>query len=661
MRLTIRTNDARTNHDLTNHYGKRTSRLRRVQTAVCALLSLSMLLAFAAAASAYSHPASSVTSGELAAIKAKVSANQSPWKEAYDLMMVDANAGLSVTSHAVAVWNIPGYYADAAGHNAAKGLIEEDAKAAYATALAYQFTGNTAYADKAKELLNGWAYTNTSVTGTDGPLASAYLGVGLVQAADLIKGYSGWSTADQTQFKNWIASVWLPKWDGMSSRNNWWDWSLYAQLSYYQFTDDATAFAAEVANLKTQIDTSIDANGFLPEEATRGTNSLWYHYFALSPMTAAAEVVRNTTGEDLFNWVSPSGKSIKLAADKLFYYVNGHIGEWPYSSNTGFPAALNSNQYPLNMYEGLAEIYQNTDYEIYVTQYRPVEGVLNGVNYHHFAWVYPTLLRTDIPVIPGPGYAKIEAESYSGGYKISTAATVDEGGGLMVRSTDNNDYVYYTNLNMGTGTNAFQLRYATPNTDGTVEFRTDSPTGPLLGSLLLPSTGSWSTYATATIPVTGASGIKNVYMVFKKASSGSVADINWFSYTTYTTIEAESFSSQHGLSVSATADPEGGGNKLGSTDNGDYAVYNNVNFGSSGVSAIQVRYATPNTNATIEFRIGSPTGTLLGSLLLPATGGWGDYSTVSVPVTGATGVQNLYLVFSKPASGSVADVNWFRY
>lgn len=601
-----------------------------------------------------------MTQTELDAIKIKVAANQSPWKEAYDLMIADANAGLSVTSHAVAAWNIPGYYADPTGHDAAKSLLDRDAGAAYSGALAYRFTGNVAYANKAKELINSWASTNTSVTGTDGPLASAYIGVGLILAADLIKDYSGWSQADQTQFKNWIASVWLPKWDGINGRNNWWDWSLYAQLAYYQFTDDTAAFAAEVANLKTQIDTSIDANGFLTEETTRGGNSLWYHYFALSPMTAAADMVKNTTGENLFNWVSPSGKSIKLAADKLFYYVNGHVSEWPYGSNQGYPATLSSLQYPLNMYEGLAEIYQDTNYEIFVTQYRPVGANMNGDRIHHFAWVYPTLLRTAIPVIPGPGYAKIEAENFSGNYKTSIAATVDEGGGNMVRSTDNNDYVYYTNLNMGNGTNAFQLRYATPNTDGTVEFRTDGPTGPLLGSLLLPSTGSWTTYATATIPVTGAAGIKNVYMVFKKVTAGSVADINWFSYTTSTTVEAENYSVQYGLSVGATTDA-GGGNKLGSSDNGNYAGYNNLNFGAAGVSAIELRYATPNANATIEFRSGSQTGTLLGSVLLPSTGSWGTFNTISIPVTGATGVKNVYMVFKKPASGSVADINWFRY
>ncbi|MEK8205337.1 carbohydrate-binding protein [Paenibacillus sp. FSL L8-0696] len=189
---------------------------------------------------------------------------------------------------------------------------------------------------------------------------------------------------------------------------------------------------------------------------------------------------------------------------------------------------------------------------------------------------------------------------------------------------------------------------------------TGSSTGPLLGSLLLPSTGSWSVYNTVNIPFTGASGIKNVFMVFKKATSGSVADINWFSYTTQTLIEAENYSVQSGLSVSTTADA-GGGSKIGSTDNNDYAGYNNVNFGSGGVSAIEVRYATVNTNGTFEIRSGSPTGTLLGSILLPSTGSWSVFNTVSIPVTGASGVKNVYLVFKKPASGSVADVNWFRF
>lgn len=186
--------------------------MKRIRKWSVGSLTAVLLLSFALTASAYSHPGGLVTSDELAAVKTQVDANVSPWKEAYDRMMTDANAALTQSSHAIAVLNIPGYYADPTGHDAAKLRLEIDAQSAYAAAVAYRFTGNTTYADKAKELLNGWSYTNTGVSGTDGRLVSAYVGVGLVNAADMIKDYSGWSAADKTQFGSWLTNVMIPTW-----------------------------------------------------------------------------------------------------------------------------------------------------------------------------------------------------------------------------------------------------------------------------------------------------------------------------------------------------------------------------------------------------------------------------------------------------------------
>lgn len=364
-------------------------------------LAVVLLLSFALTASAYSHPGGLVTSGELTTVKSKVDANISPWKEAYDRMMTDANEALTESSHAIAVLNIPGYYANPSGHDAAKLRLEIDAQSAYAAAVAYRLTGNTAYADKAAELLNGWSYTNTGVSGTDGRLVSAYVGVGLVNAADMIKSYSGWSAADKAQFGDWLTDVMIPVWDTITFTSNWRDWSLYAQIASYQFLDDTAGMASEVTQLKSQIDVSIASDGFLPDETTRGTNSLWYHYFALGPMTSAAEIVKNATGEDLFNWVSPNGKSIKLALDKMFYYVDGHVSEWPKAY--GGPNQSFSNA--RNLYEAMADVYQDEDYEDYVKSARPLVGRINSASgyYHNHAWVYPTLLRTSFLDVGEPG------------------------------------------------------------------------------------------------------------------------------------------------------------------------------------------------------------------------------------------------------------------
>ncbi|MEK8205349.1 carbohydrate-binding protein [Paenibacillus sp. FSL L8-0696] len=649
--------------------------MKQIRSWFCALFAVVMVFSSAVEVMAYSHPGGTVTASEFTVIKAKVTAGLSPWKEAYAVMMNDANLGLLVNSHAVANWNVPGYYADPAGHIAAKGGFEQDTQAAYAAALAYRFTGDAKYAQKAVALMNSWATVNKSNGGTDAPLASAYIGVGMLNAADLLADYSGWSAADQTVFKNWVETVLMPKWNArLNDANNWGDWMMYAELAYYHYANNETAFNDLVTKLKQKIDQSIDSLGFLPAEATRGSNSMWYHFFALSPMTASAEIVLHATGENLYTWVSPSGKSLKKAVDNLFYYANGRYTEWPneYGGKQVYNTFINSNYFPLNMYEAMAEVYQNKDFEIYVSPYRPVGGNINEDTgfYHNQAWVYPTLLRSSIIEIPDPGFVQVEAENFTGREKVGTAATTDTGGGMMINSTDNGDYVYYNYLNLGKGVQYFDFRYSTPATDGAMSIRYGSPTGPVLGSTQLPSTGGWDKYETIRVPLTGASGIKNIYLVFSKPTAGSVANINWFSYTTNPNtvrMEAENYTGQSGVTVGDITIGTEVIRRVGSTDNNDYVYYNGLNFG-LGVSSLKLRYTTPYTDSRIEVRDGSATGTLLGSASLPRTGGWETYSTADINFQNASGgtlevsgSKNIYLVFKRAGGSAVADIDWFSF
>lgn len=305
-----------------------------------------------------------------------------------------AEDSLTVSCHAVPVWHIPGFYFDTDGHLTAKRLMEIDAQAAYTTALAYRLTGKSVYADKALELIQGWAAINLEITDKDGPLVSAYLGAGLLQAAEWIKAYPEWKKEKQEKFFHWTNNVLLPRWDQIPLRNNWWSWSLYAQLLLYRFFDDKASFAEEVANLKEHIDSSLSLTGFIPEETTRGTNAIWYHYFALAPLTAAAKQVLDATGEDLFHWTSPGGKSIKKALDTLFYYVDGHAEEWPYEQGQNFPSPLTPQCWPLDLFEAMSRIYEDTEYDRFVSSYRPIIGNMNRNSgyFQSYAWVFPALL-----------------------------------------------------------------------------------------------------------------------------------------------------------------------------------------------------------------------------------------------------------------------------
>jgi hypothetical protein len=127
-----------------------------------------------------------------------------------------------------------------------------------------------------------------------------------------------------------------------------------------------------------------------------------------------------------------------------------------------------------------------------------------------------------------------------------------------------------------------------------------------------------------------------------------------------------------GLETELTSDTNGGYD-VGFASDGDYAVYNNVDFG-TGVSTVTARLAClqdngqgnggGNCGGSLEFRLDSKTGTLVTSVAVPSTAGWQTWQTTSpANVSGASGVHDLYVVFNAPASGttSLGNMNWFQF
>jgi len=127
-----------------------------------------------------------------------------------------------------------------------------------------------------------------------------------------------------------------------------------------------------------------------------------------------------------------------------------------------------------------------------------------------------------------------------------------------------------------------------------------------------------------------------------------------------------------GLETELTSDTNGGYD-VGFASDGNYAVYNNVDFG-TGVSTVATRLAClqdngqgnggGNCGGTLEFHLDSNTGTLVASVTVPSTGGWETWQTTSpANVSGASGVHDLYVLFKAPASGTtgLGNINWFQF
>ena len=113
-------------------------------------------------------------------------------------------------------------------------------------------------------------------------------------------------------------------------------------------------------------------------------------------------------------------------------------------------------------------------------------------------------------------------------------------------------------------------------------------------------------------------------------------------------LQAEAFDAQKGVTKTST--------NIGYADNGDWLRFDDVNFG-GGVTRVTAKLAVSASAAgqTIEFRVGSPTGTLLGSLTPRSTGGWATFANQSASINKVSGVQDLYVVFRGHSGVAVLD------
>ncbi|MEV6304968.1 family 43 glycosylhydrolase [Actinoplanes sp. NPDC051861] len=127
-------------------------------------------------------------------------------------------------------------------------------------------------------------------------------------------------------------------------------------------------------------------------------------------------------------------------------------------------------------------------------------------------------------------------------------------------------------------------------------------------------------------------------------------------FNPYVRQEAETIAWSSGVETEPSSE---GGMNVGYIDNGDYIKVKGVAFG-SGATSFSARVASAGAGGRIEVRLGSATGTLAGTCTVAATGGWQTWTTVSCPVSGVSGTQDLYLRFAG-GSGSLFNMNWWQF
>ncbi|KAH8728681.1 putative xylanase 7 [Phaeosphaeriaceae sp. PMI808] len=121
--------------------------------------------------------------------------------------------------------------------------------------------------------------------------------------------------------------------------------------------------------------------------------------------------------------------------------------------------------------------------------------------------------------------------------------------------------------------------------------------------------------------------------------------------------EAETIAFSSGLKTTTASE---GGIAVTSISNNDYIKVKGVAFGANGAKSLSVRVASGGGGGKIEVRLGSTTGTLVGTCNVSGTGGAQTWATVTCPISGAKGTSDLFFRFTG-SGDNLFNFNWWKF
>ena len=372
------------------------------------------------------------------------------------------------------------------------------------------------------------------------------------------------------------------------------------------------------------------------------------------------------------------------------YYLNGHGCDYSTSTNVYGPYYYRGKFYTPWIDHPTIFNWKNQSYCAY--------GVGDGDNFFRKTFITHVHYKANGDMVADAEVAKsfigvgqydcsraIQAEWF---FAASDATTKEEGGtGFVMGNIQNGSSLYYPRVLNVAADATISLNVSSPNGGGAIEVREDKPTGTLLAAVKVPGTGSFTNYQTVSANLNCGAGAKNIYLVFK--GSGQAANLDWFKLSStgpiptpeevkpvvkpcvpsptaeavsaFDQIEAESCICYAGVQAEDCKDA-GGGKSLAYIQNLANCAYK-VDFGSkpSGSIRFQARVASGNTSGgKIEIRLDNATGPLIGTCVVPNTGGWQSWKTVECKVGEVSGVHNLHLFFTG-GEGYLFNINWLKF
>ncbi|MEW6993030.1 carbohydrate-binding protein [Colwelliaceae bacterium MEBiC 14330] len=272
------------------------------------------------------------------------------------------------------------------------------------------------------------------------------------------------------------------------------------------------------------------------------------------------------------------------------------------------------------------------------------------------------------------GNGTLQAENFCQASGIQTEPTLDNGGGDNIGYVDDGDWLTY-NVNMPqAGDVTVTYRVASDGTGGVI--RLEQGGGEVsYGTVTVPNTGGWQNWQEISHTVSLPAGAQTIAI----AADIGGWNLNYFSIAgangdnndnndnnnndnnndnnaSSALVQAESYSAMEGVQTEATQD-NGGGSNVGYIDLNDWMTYSNLSLPASASGQYSVSYRVASLSGS-SLKLEQPGGgTVYGSVDIPATGGWQDWTTVSHTVNLPAGTTEL-AVASTANDGW--NFNWFE-
>lgn len=263
------------------------------------------------------------------------------------------------------------------------------------------------------------------------------------------------------------------------------------------------------------------------------------------------------------------------------------------------------------------------DYDVYVGTTKVASLLANQTSYTRTHLSASTAYSFSVQAIDAAGNMS----------PLATTAITTAAGGSAVPSVPNDLQV--TNIS----SNSVSLQWNASTDDGHITgyrvYRDGVKLGVAPAGTSFTDTGlSAATHYTYSVRAADDSGLFSGF-----SNPVSTTTVGASSHDAFSSINAADFDDSDGVIVN--------GNEIDDLDDGDWTLYQNVDFG-NGVKSVQLNLAMDpgNEGGSVELHLDSVDGTLIGKHDIQPTGSWDTFINQGINVSDVSGTHDLYLVFT---------------